>query len=426
MHVYKTVIESALGPLFARATAVATTAVVARAAGVTRAVVVLAAAVIAMAGGFSAAMASDFATFEDATQAWRDSSAVWRTLPEDEARARMAGFLTQFGAADLLRYCSSSHDPSVAGQLEGFIRARLSVSTLPVSDLIFLLTDPTVDASCKAGLMRHVNEIQDDLSDDEREAVGAAFLTMADDGQFSPVIVKQIEIAAAQFTTSDEMFERMEGYLHSEDQERTGHAVAMLARSPDPRSRELLADMIGGYRSRGEVPSRQILLLAAPAVGAEGFGDLEALLDLAQIRRERESVLEAMAASGEARVLPLLLGEYGDQAGRIRDSTFAIEDPQEKDRFFQLYRLTRILEPQLVEVLAGDPSDLQGVALELLDRASRHGVAQQWPELRAALTALRDSGGMGEPSQARITRILEQFEAQEARRERRRATRWRR
>lgn len=384
------------------------------------------AVLISLSATLSMAAASEIASFEDAAQAWRDSSVVWRTLPESEARERTTRFLLQFDVADLLKFCSASQDPQAEGQLEGFIRARLSAGTFPVPDLVFLLTDPTVHASCKAGLMRHVNQIQDDLGADEREAVGEAFLTMADSGEFSPGIVKQIEIAAAQFTTSDAILERMEGYLAAEDEELRGHAVAMLARSPAPRSRALLRETIQRYLTAGTLPSRQILLLAAPALGEEGFAELEALLTQAKTPAQRLDVLEAMAGTGDPRVLPLLLAEYGDGAGGIRDSTFALADSDERNRYFQLYRLTRILEPQLLDALAGGQADLRWVAVELLDRESRHGVAQQWAQIRAALSDLCQSREAGEAQQARITRILEQFEAQEARLERRRATRWRR
>jgi len=159
----------------------------------------------------------------------------------------------------------------------------------------------------------------------------------------------------------------------------------MMAESKDPRAADLMLRVLQGYIERRTFPPGRALIGAGMRLGPRAFPLLLSFYQMAKEFDLRRVPLEGICRTQDPRALSVLLDEYGDQTTGIRDRTSEITDRKEKDRYFDLWHCSRILEPTSIKALQGEDQDLRKKALEVLDRESRYGKAADTGPVRASL-----------------------------------------
>jgi hypothetical protein len=130
-----------------------------------------------------------------------------------------------------------------------------------------------------------------------------------------------------------------------------------------------------------------MMTLLGKSLGSKVFDLLVGFRSKLQGERERYDALQAIVYTGDPRAFEILLAAYKDESTWILNRTFELQDKEERHRHFLLWHLCRVLEPALIEALTGDREDLRLQAVELLDRQSRYGVAE---DMDGVLEGLRE------------------------------------
>lgn len=351
-------------------------------------------------------------TAREVLAAWQDSGKVWAALPEDAQEARAKKFLSAFHVSDFQRLCREAASGDAA-DMPGFLALKLLVDPLPAADLSILLEDLGLGDGCHKAVVQHLGRARDSFQGDDRERLADALLKLADESGYAKGIKNQLESAAASFTSRDELLERMRSYSSSEDENVQLHGIKLMSLSADPRARDLMKEFVQRYTDRGKVPSARVLVYLGETLGSDAFEDLLSFREGLQTEEERFHVLRAMAHTRDPRVFPLLLEAYNDRSTGILNNTFALEDKAERSRHFRLWVLCRVLEPALIEALTGDDPRLQGEAVEILDRESRYGVAEDMEGVMSALNEVASTPDVGQELARRLRGIISRFERRE-------------
>ncbi|MBD3336832.1 MAG: hypothetical protein GF355_15070 [Candidatus Eisenbacteria bacterium] len=353
------------------------------------------------------------------TRAWQDSAASWADLGDAERRARGQRFYERFEPEDIFRLCrETARDESApASHMTGFMRAKLLLDPVSIETMSALIADPTVGVPCLKGVILHLATVRDTLSTRSKETLATAMLELADQQKHPTPYREQLEGAAASLSARDELLERMRDYAWGPTGEIQYHGLNMMAQSIDPRARDLMEERLQDMQAQGQVPSGELMILFGRTLEQRAYDELhDYFVNVESDAEWRRNALQALSYTHDPRVMEILLSEYGGIDSEIRDRTFELADREERSRYWWLWHMTRVMEPALIEALAGDDPARRRQALELLDRASRFGVPEDLEGVLEALARLEQRGDVGEELAVRALRIISRFEQREVER----------
>ncbi len=378
--------------------------------------VALLAAGLALAIGLPAEpAAATEVSIEALTATWRDSISAWADKPEGVRRERATRFFAGVSVAHLIRLCSAEpgEGPSSPGSVSGLLEARMRLSPLMFDEIIEILDDLDVQAHCQKTLIRHISLMKETLSRPERETAAEVMLRIADSEGQSPSVRNQLEIAAAELSIQDAVLQRMLTYVDSRAEDLRLQGFSMMVHSRDPRANDILFERLHLLRKQGELPPVSVLIMLGTAKGREAYDILFSFYEMSTREDHLRGATHGMAHSGDPRFMAVLLGLYDDEDTGIRDATSELPDRDERNRHFNLWHMTRLMEPTIVEAFNGDNPELSRQALELIDRQSRYGIPADPSGMAKALRIARERSAGDAAMLERLDQIGARFEIHE-------------
>jgi hypothetical protein len=320
--------------------------------------------------------------------AFRDSLAAWRRFDEPVRTEKARAFLEPIGVErfrDLCRACGKNESEDM--QVQSFLRAKLHYQPFSPLELGSMIDDVSVGALCHKELVKHVREHKQEYDEADAEVLGAAMLRLADQAGYPEGIRRQLEMAGAALAQDDAVLARMKTYIGSSDDAVVAHGAKMLTVSRHPQAEGLLLDLLT-RRTRDKRPlPANTLIDCGRAFKAKAFEPLLLSLSMIADPEERYGALQAIAYTEDPRALRVVLRAYEDSAAGIRDWTSRDTGKEERPKYFWLWHCTRVLEPAIRSALTGTSVERRRQGIELLDRASRFGILEQYPAMLAALEA---------------------------------------
>jgi len=354
-----------------------------------------------------------YAAFEDQ---WTEYLKELAPLSPSERRARSTEYLSRIPWDQALYYCREAEiegreeDSSIYGMLD----TRLRLGLGEPQALVELISDPDYCLACQKAAIKFMAIHRDSiLALPESRDYGRAMLKLADSGKLDPGVVKQLEQAAAALCDDDGVMTRMMDYSRSSDPYVVLQSVQMLGGARDPRAADSLEAVALSLIDRPE--HRRALgravsdLSVQPGAGKKYFDFIYSLYqkrDGSYSEGLLRASLAGMARTGNPRFYGILLNEYDDGETGIVGDTHALEDPELKRKYWNLWFFSRLAEPGMIPLFQSDAPEAF-LALEVLDRESRFGLSM----LRETLLEPLDAWGVrrGGEVQARVSEVIGRF-----------------
>jgi len=364
------------------------------------------------------ALAGARESFEEAEGRWLDYLDGLGPLSREERMEKARQFFLTVEWENLHYYCTDSHaqaGPSASSALGSMVDARLRAGDWDPAVIAAMLSDPGCNAHCQRAILQQFRTRVDSLRSLPEAAIySEALLALADSGARQAGVGRQIERAAAALDATPSLMDRMMGYARADDSVLRVHGTAMLRESCDPAARDSLRVVADELLAQGgwERPLGQALIgLSEGEDARRHFDFFEGVAAVAEGEVGRglyHETLCAMARSGDPRAYPHILAAYGDSLTGIADKTSALPQGKLRQRYWNLWHMTRLCERGMIEVFEENAPGASE-ALELLDRASRFGL----PALREEILAPLQAWGARQDAAtaARAAEVLERFRA---------------
>ncbi len=321
---------------------------------------------------------------------WRELRAGMPEMSREQRLGAATAFFSTIPWDRIMSYCGegASAGPDLGEFIFGLVDGKLRSGDWQAADLAAIISDPDMASSCQSAIVKHIYTHREAIAEtDAAPVLAQAFITLADSDSRSLNHGRQLELGAANLWGGGGILSRMLRYSRGDEKEIVRHGIRMFCETTAPEPMDSLAVITRELAEHRRYPRAlgRALIGLSECCGATYFDlFLEMLETSGEDLQLRRDALKAMGRSGDPRSYALLVDEYKDSETGIVDATHAIEDRDLRSFYWNLWLATRLAEPGMIDLLDGD-GDHAEEAIELLDRASRFGLADTREEILTAM-----------------------------------------